>query len=147
MESEQVPAHGGIGKAELNVALHAPEQSHVVVAEQVRGHDHHALEAVEFLHQDVSVLVDRGRARFIEADPLGEKAVGLVEKEDRPVMGRPLEGPLDVLGRVAQILRDHRDVIDLVERLAELQGHAQGGARFPGAGWVIEVDVVVEKTN
>ena len=140
MEGEQLPPHGEVGEAELDVALHPPEQGLVVVAEQVRGHDHHALEAVEFLHQDVAVLVDRRGAGFVEADPLGEQAVGLVEEQDRAVMGRPLEGAADVLGGVAEILRDHRAVIDLVERLAELERHAQGGAGLPGAGRAVEVE-------
>ena len=55
-------------------------------------------------------------------------------------MGRPLEGAADVLGGVAEILRDHRAVVDLVERLAELRGHAQGGARLPGARRAVEVE-------
>ena len=53
-------------------------------AEEVRGQIHHALEAVQLLHQGVSILVDGHGAGFVDADPLGEQAVGLVETEDRP---------------------------------------------------------------
>jgi hypothetical protein len=41
---------------------------------------------------------------------------------------------------VSPRLRDHRAVVDLVERLAELRGHAQGGARLPGARRAVEVE-------
>ena len=89
MEGRELPPHGGVGKAELDVPLHPPQQGVVVIAEEVRDHHHPSLEAVQLLHQAIPVLVDRGRARFIETDPLGEKAVGLVEEQHRPVMGRP----------------------------------------------------------
>jgi len=56
------------------------------------------------------------------------------------VVGGPLEGPLDVLGGVAQVLRDHRAVVDLVERLLEPERHAQGGAGLAGAGPAVEVE-------
>ena len=140
MEGEQLPPHGSVGKAELDVTLDAAQQGLVVTAEQVRGHDHHAIEAVEFLHQGVAVLVDRGGAGFIKAHPFGKQAVGLVEKENRAVMGRPLERLLDVLGRVAQVFRDHGAVVHLVEQLAKPERGTQGGAGLPGAGRAVKVE-------
>jgi hypothetical protein len=101
MEGQQLPPHGSVGKAELDVALNPPQQGLVVIAEKVRGHHHHSLEAVQLLHQAIPVLVNRGHARFIETDSLGKKAGGLVEEENRTVMSGPLEGPLEVLGCVA----------------------------------------------
>ena len=46
MEGEELPAHGGIWNAELDVALDATEQGGVVVLKQVSGHNHHAIESV-----------------------------------------------------------------------------------------------------
>ena len=140
MKGEQLPPHGEVGEAELDVPLHSPEQRLVVVAEQVRGQDHHALEAVEFLHQGVAVLVDRRGAGFTEAEPPGEQAVGLVEEQGGAVMGGAFEGQLDMLGGIAQILRDHRRIVHLVERLADLVGGGQGGAGLPGARGAVEVE-------
>jgi len=62
MNGEQFPAHERVGSAELDVALDAAKQRWVVVFEQVRRNDHHAIEAVQFLHQAVAVLVDAGRS-------------------------------------------------------------------------------------
>ncbi len=58
MESEQLPAHGGVGKPEVDVALDAPQQGKVVVLKQVGGDDHHPIKLVQLLHQRVAVLVD-----------------------------------------------------------------------------------------
>ena len=60
MEGEQFPAHGGVGIAEFDVALDAAQQRGVIVLEQVRRHNHHAVESVQLLHQTVAVLVDGG---------------------------------------------------------------------------------------
>lgn len=58
MKGEQIPAHGCVWNAELDVALNAAQQCGVVVLEQVCGHDHHAIESVEFLHHVIAVLTD-----------------------------------------------------------------------------------------
>ena len=58
MNGEQFPAHERVGSAELDVA----KKSRVIVFEQVPRNDHHAIEAVQFLHQAVAVLVDAGRS-------------------------------------------------------------------------------------
>ena len=46
--------------AKFDVALDATKQRWIVVLEQVGGDDHHAVEAIQFLHQAVAVLVDGG---------------------------------------------------------------------------------------
>ena len=123
-------------KAEADAA----QERGVVVAEQVRGDDDHAVEAVEFLHEHVPVLIDRGRAAFADGDAAGEERIGFVEEEDRAEFASALEAGDDVLGGVAEVFRDHRGVIDLIERLSAEQGHAKGGAGFPGAGLAEEVE-------
>ena len=62
MKGEQLPAHGCVWKAEFDVALDPSKQRGVVVLKQVRGNDHHAIEAIQFLHQTIAVLVDAGGA-------------------------------------------------------------------------------------
>jgi hypothetical protein len=49
MKGEQLPAHGGVGIAEFDVALDAAEQRGVKVLEQVRRADHNAIEAIQLL--------------------------------------------------------------------------------------------------
>ena len=64
MKSKQLPSHGRVRKLEMNVPLDATEQRRVIVLEQVGGYDHHAIEAIHLLHEDVPILVDRRGARF-----------------------------------------------------------------------------------
>ena len=101
---EQLAPHGGIGKFEPDVPLDAPEQRRVVIPEQVRGDDHHAVEPVKFLHEHVAVLIDRRGAAFTGGHAAGEKRVGFVKEKHRVVFLRLFESGGDVLGRVAQIL-------------------------------------------
>ena len=69
-----------------------------------------------------------------------EQRVCFVEEEHRTEFARALEAGGDVLGSVAEVFRDHRAVIDLVERLAEPQRHAESGARLARAGRAVEVE-------
>lgn len=42
-------------KTDFDGPLHPSQQSLVIIAEEVRGHHHHTLEAVQPLHQHVAV--------------------------------------------------------------------------------------------
>jgi hypothetical protein len=64
MKGEDISAHGGVWKAEFDMPLDAAQQRWVVVLEQVRGHDHHAIKPVQFLHQAIAVLVDARGSGF-----------------------------------------------------------------------------------
>ncbi len=71
MKGEELPAHGSVWKAELDVSLDTAKQRGIVVFKQVRRDDHHAVKAIQLLHQAVAVLVDAGGARFAGGDTLG----------------------------------------------------------------------------
>ena len=96
-----------VSTEQLDVSLNAPEQRRIIVLKQVRGHDHHAVKLIKFLHAHVTVLVDRGG----QDSPLASRFEGVREDfaSEPASLVHQLIDPLPKLVRVRviAIAQDH----------------------------------------
>lgn len=60
MKGEQFPAHGGVGIAKWDATKQRCSSRIGFGCD-----DHHAIEAVQYLHKAVAILVDAGGAGFV----------------------------------------------------------------------------------
>ena len=144
MDFEDLPAAGGVGRADENLAVEParPPERRIDRIDPVGGADHDdGVDALEPVHQGEQLGDGAGVRMGAGLAALGRHGVQFVDEDDR---GRVVAGLVEHAAQVgfglARIGADHVGAVDIVEARVHLVGDGAGEMRLAGAGGAVKDD-------